>query len=164
MNSPLLKISDEGKTVWDTTTSEFEEPKEDISWIKSSYVLKDLIENWELINEFKESKEDISWIGTSYILKDLIEDRKPFRINKEILKFACILLTSSFVALGFEDDAFQTLVKENPLKNVLPKIIPTQIALIKIKAYKEEVKKKIEKRNKEEYEKLEKLSLKPFDV
>ncbi len=166
MNRSLVEVLNEEKTLSDTTTSEYKEPKEDIFYVRSSYILKDLIKNRELASGFKEPREDVSYVISSYILEDLVENKesKRIKIKKMGLEKAFIILSALVDVSEFEDDAFQTLVKENPLEKALPKFIPTSEAIIRIKAYKEEIKKKLKKRNKEEYAKLRKLSLKPFDV
>lgn len=135
MNSSLSRVLVEGKTQWDTTTNEFKELTEDIRSRMGRYTPKYNREFLKLKNE----------------------TNKGFRRNIETL-------TNLLDVSGFEDKTYQTLVKENLLKKGFPKFIPIQEAIAKIKEYKEETKKNIEKRDKEEYEKLENLPLDPFDV
>jgi hypothetical protein len=135
MNSSLSRVLVEGKTQWNTTTSEFKELTED---------------NRSRIERYT-PKHNYGFLK----LKN--ETHKGFRHVIEIL-------TNSLELSEFEDKTYQTLVKENLLKKGFPKFIPIQEAIAKIKEYKEETKKNIEKRDKEEYEKLENLPLDPFDV
>jgi len=132
MNSPLSRVLVEGKTHWDTTTSEFKELTEDIRSRIVRYTPKHNFEFFKLKNETHK--------GFRYVIETL------------------------FDVSEFEDKTYQTLVKENLLEKGFPKFIPIQEAIAKIKEYKEETKKNIEKRDKEEYEKLENLPLDPFDV
>lgn len=129
-----LSILAEGKTQWDTTTSEFKEPTEYVGLRIGQYTPK-YIEFLKLINKGKKS------------FKNFFE-----------------ILTNLLDVSEFEDKIYQTLVKENLLKIVFPKFIPIKDAIARIKVYKEETKKNIKKRDKKEYEKLENLPLDPFDV
>ena len=129
-----LSILAEGKTQWDTTTCEFKEPTEDIRLRVRRY-------------------------APNYIrfLKQLNETKPGF---KNVLEVLTNLIGGSEV----EDKLYQTLVNENLLMAGFPKLIPIKEAIAKIKIYKELTKVKIEERDKKEYEKLENLSLDPFDV
>ncbi len=129
-----LSILAEGKTQWDTTTIEFKEPTEDVR-VRIRHYSPKYIKCLKLINE----------------------SNKGF---KNVLK----ILTNLVGGSEIEDKLYQTLVKENLLMVAFPKFIPIQEALTRIKKHKELTKANIEKRDKEEYEKLENLSLDPFDV
>ncbi len=129
-----LSILAEGKTQWDTTTIEFKEPTEDVR-VRIRHYSPIYIKCLKLINE----------------------SNKGFKNVLEIL-------TNLVGGSEIEDKLYQTLVKENLLMVAFPKFIPIQEALTRIKKHKELTKANIEKRDKEEYEKLENLSLDPFDV